>query len=321
MVSRILAGSVAVCTLLTLGRVADAQPAAGQNQNRTLSQNQQVTVPFSDPSRPGTVKVSLLSGSITVRAGSGRDVIVDTSPRRDPDDAREQERERERQEREREREERNRARGRDDEPSTAGLRRLTQPVGVNITEENNTVTVSAPVMNGFVNVTLQVPAATSLELKSVNGGQITVEGVNGSIDVNNVNGAIQITDVGGPVVAHATNGRVTATLRQIAADKPMSFTSFNGNVDVTVPASAKANLKLRSDRGDVYTDFDVQTTAAPSQSSSRDADRRRDDTRDARGGTRYRLEVDRAIYGTINGGGADFELRTFNGNIYLRKAK
>jgi hypothetical protein len=31
--------------------------------------------------------------------------------------------------------------------------------------------------------------------------------------------------------------------------------------------------------------------------------------------------MDRSIYGTVNGGGADFELRTFNGEIYLRKAK
>jgi hypothetical protein len=30
--------------------------------------------------------------------------------------------------------------------------------------------------------------------------------------------------------------------------------------------------------------------------------------------------MDRSIYGTINGGGPDFELRTFNGNIYLRKS-
>jgi hypothetical protein len=31
--------------------------------------------------------------------------------------------------------------------------------------------------------------------------------------------------------------------------------------------------------------------------------------------------VDRAIYGSINGGGPDFEMRTFNGNVYVRKAK
>ncbi len=38
----------------------------------------------------------------------------------------------------------------------------------------------------------------------------------------------------------------------------MASTSFNGDVDVTLPASAKANLKLRTDQGEIFTDFDVQ---------------------------------------------------------------
>ena len=42
-----------------------------------------LTVSFSDPSRPGLLKVHLLQGSITVRAGTGRDVIVTTSERFD----------------------------------------------------------------------------------------------------------------------------------------------------------------------------------------------------------------------------------------------
>jgi DUF4097 and DUF4098 domain-containing protein YvlB len=175
-------------------------------------------------------------------------------------------------------------------------------------------------MAGSVSITIQVPAATSLVLRAVNGGEVTVEGVTGSIEVNNVNGSIALTDVGGPVIAHATNGRVVATLKQVAAGKPMSFTSFNGNVDVTLPASAKANLKLRSDRGDVYTDFEVQTTQAPPRTQQGDSSRDRG-RNDSRGNARYRLEMDRSIYGTINGGGPDFELRTFNGNIYLRSAK
>ena len=42
------------------------------------------------------------------------------------------------------------------------------------------------------------------------------------------------------------------------ADKAMAFTSFNGPVDVTLPATIKANLKMRSDQGEIFTDFDVQ---------------------------------------------------------------
>ena len=99
------------------------------------------------------------------------------------------------------------------------------------------------------------------------------------------------------------------TLTRLTTDKAMAFTSFNGDVDVTLPATAKANLKLRSDQGDIFTDFDVQTRSSPAPAQS---------TR--RGDGRVRIEVNRAIYGAINGGGPEFELRTYNGNIYVRKA-
>jgi hypothetical protein len=305
----------AICAALSVGRPCWAQPPAASAGAQPV--NGQVTVPFSDPSRPGIVKVNLMTGSISVKAGSGRDVIIATSRGdRDPDD---DDRDRDAA----------RRRDRDRNDDTAGLRRLTQPAGVNVEEDANEITVSAPVLSGHTQLTITVPPATSLVLRAVTGGEVSVDGVNGSIEVNNVNGAIRLTNIGGAVIAHATNGRIVATLRQVAADKPMAFTSFNGNVDVTLPASAKANLKLRSDRGDVYTDFDVRPTTPPLSTSSPDAgrdgsgnqrrNRDRDRDRDNRGS--YRLEMDRSIYGTINGGGPDFELRTFNGNIYLRKAK
>src|SRR5262249_19141801 len=154
------------------GTLASAQTTA------TASSNQQQTVPFSDPSRPGTVKVSVLSGTISVKAGTGRDVVVTTNGG-DPDD-RERERERAR--------ERNRTSGTADDPAP-GLRRLTQPAGVTIEEESNTISISAPAVTGHVNLAIQVPPATSLVLRAVNGGGVEVDGVNGAIEVNNVNGS------------------------------------------------------------------------------------------------------------------------------------
>jgi hypothetical protein len=44
-----------------------------------------------------------------------------------------------------------------------------------------------------------------------------------------------------------------------------------------------------------------------------------EDTRN-RGG-RFRIRTDKTIVGLINGGGPDFDVRTLNGNIYIRKAK
>jgi hypothetical protein len=254
-----------------------------------------ITVPFSDPSRPGTLKVRLVQGALTVRTASGRDVIVDASgglaqrPERDN----------------------NRSQRSD------GLRRLSQPTGVTIEEESNVISITArPNDDGRLDI--QVPARTNLQLSLVNGGNLVIERVEGDIEANNVNGSIRLTDVAGSVVAHSVNDDVVATVRQVAAQKAMAFTSLNGDVDVTLPASLKANLKLRSDQGDVYTDFDVVTTSSPVSTSQPGQDRGRNN--DAAKG-KYRLRVDRSIYGTVNGGGPEIELRTFNGDVFLRKGK
>lgn len=280
--------------------------------------SQRLVVPLSDPSRPGTLKVRVIQGSITVVVGSSRDIIVNASGERrgrDRDRDREPARDRNRP---------NRPSGDD------GLRRLNQPFGVDIEEEANVVTVStAPQMSGTL--TIEVPKRTNLQVSAINGGGISIDGVDGDIEANNVNGSVTLNDVSGSVVAHSLNGEVRATISRIGSS-PMAFTSMNGEIDVTLPAAVKANLKMRSDHGDVLTDFEIKTTPPPArtetnrQAPGREPDARRDnrrrerDDRDARDGVQ-RLEVDRAIYGTVNGGGVEIELRTYNGDVRLRKAK
>jgi len=140
---------------------------------------------------------------------------------------------------------------------------------------------------------------------------MTIEGVDGEIEASNDNGSVSLTDVSGSVVAHSLNGKVIAVLKRVTPQKSMSFVSMNGNVDVTLPPDTKANLKLRTDNGDVWTDFDVQLKGG-SQPVVEDS---------RKNGGRYRIEVDRSFSGAINGGGPDFELRTMNGNVYIRKTK
>ena len=245
-----------------------------------------VTVPLSDPSKPAVIRVSLVHGSITVRGTNRRDVLVTAHPDTD------------------------RPSGRFD-PDATGLRRLPQTAGYRVTEENNRVNVSADNPNRAVRFDIEAPLRANLVLKTVNGGEILVENVDGDLDVHNTNGGITLNSVAGSVVAVTTNGSVRATLTQVAAQKDMAFTSLNGNVDVTLPPSTKANLRLRSERGDVYSDFDVQLQpqSAPTVQEN------------TRGDGRYRINRTRSVVGTINGGGPEFELRTFNSNIYVRKGR
>ena len=246
----------------------------------------QVTVPLTDPSKPAAIHVSLVHGSITVRGTNRRDVLVAAHPDADRPSRR-------------------------FDPDATGLRRLPQTAGYRVTEENNRVNVSADNPNRAVRFEIEAPRRANLVLKTVNGGDILVENVDGDLDVHNTNGGITLNSVAGSVVAITTNGSVRATLTQVAAQKDMAFTSLNGNVDVTLPPSTKANLRLRSDHGDVYSDFDVQLQpqSAPTARAN------------TRGDGRYRINRTRSVIGTINGGGPEFELRTFNSNVYVRKGR
>jgi len=232
---------------------------------------EQLTLKWNDTSRPGLVKVDWHNGSIIVRTHTSNDVTISSKQ------------------------------GRNLRPVPAeagGLRRIDSGIGKLFadSDSNNVITISGPSFTDG-NLEIDVPAQTNLNLQSHNGRTITVDGVQGDIEVTNHNGAVELMNVAGSVVAYSHNGRVIVSLRDISAGKPMSFTSMNGNVDVTLPSPAKANLKMRTDNGAIYTDFDVLMKANNPSSTSK------------------------TINGTINGGGADFDLRTHNGNIFLRKAK
>ena len=246
-----------------------------------------VTVPLSDASRPALIEVSLTHGSIMVRGTNRKDIVVTARPEVD------------------------RPRRRSD-PDAAGLRRIPQTAGYRISEEANRVKVSADNPSRAVTFEIEAPVRSNLKLSTVNGGEILVENIDGDIDVSNVNGGIALNNVAGAVDAGTTNGSVRASLTRVASARAMSFTSLNGAVDVTLPPATKANLRLRSDHGDVYSDFDVQLAAASATPTVQE-------TRSSNG--RYRINRNRAIIGAINGGGPEFELRTFHSNVYVRKGK
>jgi DUF4097 and DUF4098 domain-containing protein YvlB len=249
-------------------------PARGQDK---------LTVPLSDPTRPATLQASLLTGSIHVKGYSGKDVIVEAKSRQEKSsDARKD-----------------------------GMRRITiNSTGLEAEEENNIVRIGASSMHKPIDIEIQVPMRTSLKLKSVNDGEITVEGVQGDVEVSNINGPVTLTGISGSVVAHALNEKLKVSFNQVDPQKPMSFSSMNGDIDVTFPANLKANVKLKTQRGEVYSDYDVVMTAAPKATT--------EGARTEKG--KYRVKLDQSMYGTINGGGPEIQFSNFNGSIYIRKA-
>ncbi len=278
--SSILSGlALAAIAAVVLGPGAEKAFAQGQTQ----AGGDRIPVTLSDPSRPARVKVSMVNGGITVKAYEGKEVVVEA-----------------------------RVRNRENSRSEGGPKRLTiSSTGLSVEEENNEVNINTDSYMHPIDVTVSVPVHTSLKLRAVNDGDIVVTGVDGDLDVDDINGAVTLNNVSGSVVAHALNGHVYATLTRVDAQKAMAFSSLNGNIDVTFPADLKANVSIRSDQGDVFSDFDIQLKAASSQPV----------VEDGRGhGGKYRVKIDKTVHGTINGGGPEIQFRNFQGQIYIRKA-
>jgi hypothetical protein len=249
-----------------------------------------VNVPLSDPSRPAVVHASLMNGGITVTGYNGKEVIVEARARGSEA-------------------------GREAKPDrkAEGMRRLdTHGSGLSVEEQDNEVHIGVRTMNRTVDLNIQVPFNTSLKLRCLNDGDIRVERVSGEVDVDDLNGGVKLSNISGAVVAHSLNSDVVVTLDQVTPGKSMSFSTMNGDVDVTLPAEVKARVKMKSDNGEIYSDFDVRpetNPASPKVSETHGKD------------GRFRVQFDKVTYGSINGGGPEMQFTTFNGKIYLRKKK
>lgn len=271
--------SITIWRISALALLLAAAPSFARAQER-------IPVPLTDPSRPALVKASMLYGSITVQGGDVKEVMVETRSHEEESDRRR----------------RNQQQG--------GLRRLDVPSSsISIEEENNQVRVSGGMKSA--ELVLTVPRQTSLHLRVTNGGDIVVDGVEGELDVNITNGGLKMTNVSGSVVAHALNDNVKVTFLRVTPDKPMAFSSLNGDIDVTFPASFKATLLLNAGQGDVYTDFDMQMQPGSSQPI----------VEDSRGkGGKYKVKMDKVVRYNVGGGGPEIRFTNYNGNIYIRRA-
>ena len=248
------------------------------------AQPQSFVVPLSNPGQPVVLEASVMMGSISVEGYEGNEVLVEVVFEAD-------------EEEEAEMEERD------------GLRRIPSgSAGVTIEERNNKVEVGTDWSSEEVQLTIKVPFQTSVHVGGVNGDFVEVEGVQGTHELSHTNGEITARNMRGSVIANTTNGDVVVELVEIDPGAPMSFTSFNGNVEVTLPVSVQANLFMQSGQGDIYTDFDVQLLPTKPKV-----------TREHEGGGSYRVRMEKAVEGTLGGGGPEFRFKTFNGDIILRK--
>jgi len=243
---------------------------------------QQITIPLSSPGKSCKVKIHVLNGSIKVASYEGKDVVVEVQSEK-----------------------------REEESSGGGGMRRIGGGGAEVRakEDDNVVAIDGGISH-IKMISVKVPMNTSeLGASTVNDGNITIKDVSGQIEINNVNGWIKADDVSGSVVANTVNGDVIVDFKSVNPQAAMAFSTLNGNIDVTFPGTLKAKVKLKSDQGDVFSDFDVAIE------KQQPAPEKHNDSH------MYKISIENWVYGVINGGGPEIMMKTTNGNVYVRKAK
>lgn len=252
---------------------------------------QRLVVPLSSPNKTGMLKINLVNGSISVSGYDGKEVIVEASARQTvnkdcadcPDEKK-------------------------DDTNKNGMTRIPNlNLGLEITEDDNLIKVNSESWKRAIDLEVKVPYNFSVSLETVNNGKITITNINGEIEASNVNGGVTLTDVSGSGIVNTVNGKIIANFKKVVANTPMSFTSLNGSIEITFPADIKATAKIKSDMGEIYTDYKMEVESKA-------------EIKESKGKANTKISIGQWTYGKINGGGAEITFKNMHGNIYIKKA-
>jgi len=245
---------------------------------------QTLNIPLSHPGENYTLNVRLIRGSITISGYEGNDLVL-----------------------ERETVKELKGKQKSTLNNTSAISFVDLPIHVE--QVNNQVIISE--QSGEIsNVILRVPKhKVVLKLSMEKKGDIVVDSVEGVLEIANVNGFIQLNSISGSVVASTVNGTIKVIFKTINQKAAMAFSTLRGDVDVTFPKSLNANLKLKSDKGEILSAFkttDINHQYKTDQSIVVDM---------------YKLPSKDWYYWIAGNGGPDILLKTTFGRIYIRKLR
>ena len=243
------------------------------------AQPEQLVIPLSNPDTRGTLVVRQVYGSLSVSGYDGKEVLINARQ----------------------------SKVKKVSKKKNGLTRISSNlINIEVEERNNVVNVVSRPQKGTVDLEISIPRDFDLKLTSVNDGNTQVRNVRGALEISHVNGGITLEEVSGSAIVDTTNGDVKVRFDKVNADANMAFSSHNGDVDISFPESFAANIKARTENGDIYTnvDLDLEATKPVYQRDASDKS--------------YKVKLEQWVTGKVNGGGPETMFRTYNGDILLR---
>jgi DUF4097 and DUF4098 domain-containing protein YvlB len=144
-------------------------------------------------------------------------------------------------------------------------------------------------------------ASGNVDAKDVSGnadlncvsGDVTAENIRGDVEADTVSGSVKLMDISGAdVVKGKTMSGNAIYYGEINPTGRYSLEAHSGRVEMAIPSNSAFDLTASTFSGSIKTEFKVMMSGKLSK---------------------------KKISGSVNGGGADVTLKTFSGNVYLKK--
>jgi len=144
-------------------------------------------------------------------------------------------------------------------------------------------------------------ASGNVDAKNITGntdldcvsGNVTAENIRGDVEADTVSGNVKLIDISDADVVKGKTMSGTATyLGDIKPNGRYSLNAHSGIVEMTIPSGSAFDLDASTFSGSIKTEFEIMMSGTLSK---------------------------RKISGSVNGGGADVNLKAFSGNVYLKK--
>ena len=124
-------------------------------------------------------------------------------------------------------------------------------------------------------------------------GDVMANEIKGSVEADTVSGSVVLTNItdADEIEASAMSGKVKYE-GDLASDGYYHLQTHSGRVEFIVPSGSAFDLDARTFSGSINSDFDITV----------------------------RGKIDKkSLSGSVNGGGAEVELKAFSGNVYIKK--
>jgi len=173
-------------------------------------------------------------------------------------------------------------------------------IGLSVEQDGDTQVVRALSTKAGKRYIFKVPHSFFVHYESsgVSGKRLMVENLKAELDVSVSYNGVTLTGVTGPMAIHSVYKSIEANFESVSQAGPISLYSVYQDVDVTVPASTKAEFKLQVSHGDLYSDLDLvypKSDNGLTNLSGKD------------------------MGAMANGGGVSFSIKSGYKNIYLRQ--